>query len=58
MDQSPNTNRNPPSLIRRKLDADSDCKPLLIAARYGLVDMRVPVVARGIYRVPPQGVTS
>ena len=33
------------SLIRQKLDADSDFKLLHLAARHGLVDMREPACA-------------
>lgn len=50
--------RNKLSLICRQLDAGNDCQPLYIAARHGLVAIRGPVRARGIYRVPPQGATS
>lgn len=58
MHPNPKTIRNKLPLIRQKHDAGNDIKPLYIAARHGLVDMRGPVGARGIYRVPPQGVTS
>ncbi len=44
------------SLIRQNVA--NDCKLLYIAARHGQVDLRDPAGARGIYRVPPQGVPS